>query len=310
MQVIPEEFETYSCLAAPAFSYRAYGLNIHSELECSGVSPGSGVPDVHVRLGPVTAQLDNPVASGVFYQATRERLLLNVKHIARYLVSAGNEIVVEVMPGADSDMIRLLLMGSAFGALLHQRGVFAVHGSAIATRRGAVVFAGDSGYGKSTLAGAFHQRGFPVLADDVCPIDTTALPIVLPANPFLTLWADAANRLGMNPQHLRRARSGLEKYILPLGEGFAAEPAPLHAIYVLELSNSDEFSIVPLQGLQKIKALNLATYRPHFFTGVNPGRIRQIGEVARQAKVAVVTRPRNGFRVDELTDLLAADFAP
>jgi len=294
---------------APAFAYRAYGLNICSELECGGVSPSSGLPDVHVRLGRVPEQLEDPVATGVFYQATREQLLLNVKHIARYLISAGNEIVVEVTPQADLDMTRLLLMGSAFGALLHQRGVFTVHGSAIATRRGAVVFAGESGYGKSTLAGAFHQRGLLVLADDVCPIATSALPIVLPANPFLMLWADAANRLGLNQQHLRRVRSGLEKYVLPLGDGFAAEPAPLHAVYVLEPSNSDDLSIVPIHGLQKIKALNLATYRPHFFTGINAGRLRQIGEVARQAKVAVVMRPRNGFRVDELADLLAADFA-
>jgi len=72
--------------------------------------PSSGLPDVHVRLGRVPEQLEDPVATGVFYQATREQLLLNVKHIARYLISAGNEIVVEVTPRADLDMTRLLLM--------------------------------------------------------------------------------------------------------------------------------------------------------------------------------------------------------
>jgi hypothetical protein len=266
---------------------------------------------MRVRLGHVPERLENARAAGVFYEATSEQLLLNVKHISRYLISAGNEIVVDAVPGADPGMLLLLLFGPAFGALLHQRRVWAMHGSAIVTRRGAVVFAGASGYGKSTLAGAFYRRGFPVLTDDVCPIRTIDIPSVLPANPFLMLWADAKNRLGINEHSLQRARSGLDKFILPLGNGFTAEPIPLHAVYVLEPSNADDFSLTPIHGLQKIKTLSLVTHRPHFVEGMNLDSqyLRQIGEVARHAKVAVVKRPRSGFRVDELADLLAADFA-
>lgn len=293
------------------YVYRAFGLNIWSEIECASVSLGTGPPDVHVRLRPVREQLDNVLASGVLYQAASGQFLLNVEHVARYLISSGNEILVDVVPGADQGLVLLLLFGSAFGALLHQRRVLTLHGSAVVTRQGAVVFAGASGYGKSTLAVAFYQRGFSVLADDVCPIDTRNLPTVLPANPFLMLWADAANKLGIAEQGLRRARSGLEKYILPLGEGYAAESIPLHAVYVLEPSISDSFSVSPIHGIQKIRTLSLITYRPLFVDGMNLGRqhFRQVSEVARQAKVAVVNRPIRGFRIDELADLLAADFA-
>lgn len=293
------------------FSYRAFGLNICSDLECNAVLPGTGVPDVYIRLGRVPEQLESGEAIGVFSQATRGQLLLNVKHIARFLVSSGNEIVVEAVPGADRSMILLLLFSSAFGALLHQRGILALHGSAIVTPHGAVVFAGASSFGKSTLAGVFHRRGLSVLADNVCPISVGDIPEVLPANPFLMLWADAANQLGIDEQHLRRARSGLEKYVFPLGDGFAAEPKSLHAIYVLEPSNSDFFSLVPVHGIRKIRTLHRTVYRPFFVEGMNLGSqySRQIGDVARHARVAVVKRPRGGFRVDELADLLAADFA-
>jgi hypothetical protein len=60
-----------------------------------------------------------------------------------------------------------------------------------------------------------------------------------------------------------------------------------------------------------MKTLNLATYRPQFVDGMelDSQHFRQIGEVARHAKVTIVRRPRGGFRVDELADLLAADFS-
>jgi hypothetical protein len=310
VMVIPGELGADRRLTPAAFQYSAFGLNIRSEMECSCLLPGVGVPNVYVQLGSVPAQLENPVATGVFFQAANGRLLLDIENVGRYLVSSGSEIVVDVEPGADPDTVSLFLLGSAFGALLHQRRVLALHGSAIVTRRGAVVFAGASGYGKSTIAGAFHRRGFPILADEVCPISVGDVPIVLPANPFLMLWADAAERLGVDQQLLRRARSGLEKFILPLGDGFAAEPVPLHGVYLLELSDSEDFSLVPVNGFQKFKTLSLATYRPLFVAGMNLGsqHFRQIGEVARQAKIAVVKRPPSGFRVDELADLLAADF--
>jgi hypothetical protein len=266
---------------------------------------------VRVRLGCVPSQLKNASAAGVCYQAKRGQLLLNVERVARYLISSGNEIVVEVLPGSDQSTVLLYLFGPAFGAILHQRGILPVHSSAVATGRGAVVFAGASGHGKSTLAVAFHQRGFRVLADDVCPIATSGCPNVLPANPFLMIWADTANRLGINQRHLRRASSDAEKYVFPLGDAFAAESVPLHAIYVLEPSNSDDFTLVPIRGLQKIQLLNQITYRPAFIEGMNLNgqHFRQIGEVARQTKVIVVKRPLGGFRIDELADLLAADFS-
>jgi hypothetical protein len=116
--------------------------------------------------------------------------------------------------------------------------------------------------------------------------------------------------LGIDERDLRRARSGLEKYILPVGNGFAQKATPLHAIYVLELSEADGFSLVPIHGIQKLKALNLSAYRPQFIQSMNleAGYFRQLSQFAGRAKVTIARRPGTGFRVEELADLLAADF--
>jgi hypothetical protein len=66
--------------------------------------------------------------------------------------------------------------------LLAERGDLALHASAVATGAGAVVFCGQSGRGKSTTAWALGERGFPVLAEDGCVIETAGdgAPLVWP----------------------------------------------------------------------------------------------------------------------------------
>lgn len=193
----------------PNYSYHAYGLNIASDLECPELLRGNGAaPDVRVRLGNVPEQLDSPKAQDVPYQAAPQQFLLKLDRIARFLVCNGNEIVIERAPEATDGDLRVFLLGSVIGALLHQRGVLPLHASAIETRLDAVAFAGEVGLGKSTLAAAFHRRGYRVLADDVCTVslDQEGKPLVTPAYAQLNLWADALEQIGAAKENLRRTR--------------------------------------------------------------------------------------------------------
>jgi hypothetical protein len=292
------------------YSYNAFGLRICSEIECEHLLPGIGQADVHINLGHVPDCLEDAAAQGVLYQSTPGKFLLNIDRVARYLVSDGSRILVHPAPDADFDAIRLFLLGTAFGALLHQRGILPLHGSAIVTSGGAVVFAGLSGCGKSTIAGAFHQRGYPVLADEICAVDTGDSLRVMPANPFLMLWADALREMGVDRLGLRPARSQIEKYILPLGDGFATQATPLRALYFVEATNSELSSPTPIKGLFKIEALARNTYRPHFVEHMNleGNHIKQIATIARRIPVRRINRPRGPFRLGDLVDLLEGDF--
>ena len=146
--------------------YTAYGLQIESQLALPELLPSTvRTTDVAIRYGAVPSSLDNPTGQGIVYQAKPGQLLLTLDGIANYLVSDGTEITIARAPGSRDDDVRLFLLGSAFGALLHQRSVLPLHGSAVATPHGAAVFVGHSGYGKSTLAAALGlSRG--VRADD------------------------------------------------------------------------------------------------------------------------------------------------
>ena len=87
--------------------------------------------------------------------------------LQRFLMHAGREIIFEAEDAAQHEAA-IFLLGSAFGILLHQRGHFVLHASAIVVRGQAVLLCGPSGCGKSTLAAALVDRGYSFVNDDVC----------------------------------------------------------------------------------------------------------------------------------------------
>lgn len=299
-------------------NYQAFGLAITSAVDLPELPPGRGTPpDVSVCRGRVPESLpgnlpEYPVVPGVSYQAAPDRFLLKIDRVARYLIRNGAEIVFDPAPDADADLVQLFLTGSAFGALLLQRGLLPLHGSAIATPNGAVLFVGSSGNGKSTLAGAFHQRGYPVLSDDVSAITITEglPPQVLPAYPRLLLWGDAVARIGVPGAGLRPAHARDDKFQVPVAQGFASEATPLHAIYVLTPTNGTGLKLTPLAGFAKLQSLIDNTYRLQFLAGMGlrDWHFRQIGALAQHTHVARAERPAAAYLLDELVELLEKDF--
>ena len=62
-----------------------------------------------------------------------------------------------------------------YGALLMQRKILPLHGSAVAIDGKAYAIVGDSGAGKSTLASAFLNKGYQLLSDDVIAVSLSQM---------------------------------------------------------------------------------------------------------------------------------------
>lgn len=294
--------------------YSIYGLQIASELRLAELLPGEGPTDVVIRRGRVPNELPDAKKRGVLYEAAPGRLRLAIRGIARYLVSDGKEIVVEVEPEADEADVRVFLFGSAMGALLLQRGILPLHASAIEYDGGCVVFAGPSGHGKSTLAAAFHREGYRVLADDVLAVTVAngEAPQAYAAEPELKLWGDALEELDIDPDGLPKVRPGIEKSRLPTGQAADGGSLPISHVYVLANTNEDRLELTPIEGMEKLGVLTRHTYRSHFLDGLGgkADHFRVCVALSRHAEVARATRPRAGFKIDELVRLLESDFSP
>lgn len=216
-------------------SYVAFGLGIRSALPLPElIADEAKASDVTIRLGKVEDAPDNP-AQVTFTFSNAETICIRSKDVGRFMLKGGREIVVDPILGTDESALRLFILGPALSLLLYQRGLLALHGSAVAVGGHAAVFLGHSGWGKSTTAAALHARGHSVVADDTVAIqtDSSGLHLVLPGFPQLKLWPDAALSLGETLEALPQIHSSLDKRARRVAEGFSTAPLPLKVVYVL-----------------------------------------------------------------------------
>lgn len=293
------------------YSYKLYGLNISSEFELNGLVPGNGAsPDVHISSGTIPDHIDNYKIRGLRYQAKPGHFFLKVDKIAKFLVKDGKQIIVDAKPTTTEQEINLFLLGSTMGALLQQRQLLTLHGSAIIYNGHAVIFSGVSGVGKSTLASAFAKKGCKIIADDISVVQLkNGNPYILPASPFLKLWEDSIEKIGEKPKDLSYIRKGLRKYRFPVIKNFSNEIIPIGRIYILNTKNNTAIEIRELEKRHKLAALINNTYRKKFLNGLSDKsfHFQYCQKIALSIPIKVVTRSRGGFLLNELTELIEQD---
>lgn len=279
-------------------SYRLYGLNIQSDLALpellAGPALDAGEPDVRIDVSesvPLRPEGARVGEDGCW--ATPERFFLPVPDVADFLVERGRAITVYPATGIDDASVRLYLLGSAIGALLIQRGYLVLHGNAIQIGEHCLICVGESGAGKSSLAAAFMQQGYRILADDVVPI--TASGWAIPGMPRIKLWQDAADGLGIATTGLRRIMPGMDKYNVPLDAHYAGQSLPVRWVCVLE-EGEGGICIREVGGLERLKRLAENTYRAHFLDVM--GRVgvhfAQCTTLAERTSMAEISRPPTG----------------
>jgi hypothetical protein len=295
--------------------YRAFGLTIGSTVEIPELLPAVEAvrePDVVIRRGPVPETLQSPKFSGVRFQASPGHFLLKVDNIARYEVSGGSRVTVEALPEAEERDLRLFLLSSVFGALIHQRGLLPLHASAIKVEDQCVVFCGASGSGKSTIAKAFIKRGYPLHTDDISVVSAgeDGMPVAYPGYPQLKLWEDALKKTGMAIASYTRVRRVLDKFAVPVPDRFHQEPLSIRKIYSLAPWMKGEIELSEITGMKKFNVLKRHTYRFRFVEGLEQevSHFKAAGILGGAVPICGVRRPQNLFLLDELADILENDF--
>lgn len=300
--------------------FHAYGLDFLSAIPIPemrvaehGSTAGDQDADVTIEVGAVPDHLPDPINVGIVYESSATELLVRIPDVGRYWIQDGQRIVIEPSPEATDHEVRVFLLGTCIGALLHQRGFFVLHASGIGTPDGAVLFTGVSGAGKSTLLAELLRRGYRMMVDDVCAITVGAdgHPQVIPSYPRTRLWGETAAKLAIETAGLTRTRPTMDKYERQLPDQFWDEVAPLRRVYHLAGSNGDELSLTPLGRIESFQAIRSNTYRDALVDGFALRRehFELASAVARAADVVRVVRPVDSFRLVELAELILEDLA-
>jgi hypothetical protein len=216
---------------------------------------------------------------------------------------------VDPAAGAPDRNVRLYLLGSAFGALLHQRGLLPLHANAIEVDGRAVAFMGEAGAGKSTLAAWFHDRGFRVIADDVCVVQfgVDGQIMACPGIPRLRLSEEALKATGRQAAAFPRSYLGdddFRKYDVAITANAAREASVIAVIFLLAKANA--FSVKQLSGVDAVQAVFENTYRGGFIDYVHNHQSHWSAaiDLVRNVPVYRLTRTWNIDSLDEQGELI------
>lgn len=281
-------------------TYAVFGLRVRSALAIPGLREApAGEADVTIRRGPVEAP-GPPGAYGIRAWPGDAADVVVWRRETRLRITADT-ITVDT---ADDDFARQCVVGPGLGVLLHRRGRFVLHGSAVRVGGRAVVLVGHKGAGKSTTAAALVARGHGLLTDDLVALaDVDGRPHVLPGPTQMKLWTASAEALGL-ADAVAPFMTGLDKGVWH-GARPAEGAAPLACVGVLDWD--DALTLAPLDGTKAFGDVFAHAYAPRFLGAATAaGLMGACSALVRSVPVLRVARPRDLGAVDALAAAIEA----
>ncbi|UVI31618.1 aldolase [Paenibacillus spongiae] len=289
--------------------YKAFGLYIVSDLalpELMLAEEAQGEADIEIVFGDLSAELADAAYYQTYYAVKNGTFFLDVPGVAVFGIEDGRRITVSPAVDADFQKIRLYLLGTCMGAILFQRKVWPLHGSAVVIGEKAYAIVGDSGAGKSTLAAAFVSKGYTLLSDDIIPVASSpdGEPVVIPSYPQQKLWQESVEQLGMELGRYRPLYDEVNKYAIPVKSSYCKTPIPLGGVFELVKTDQTvtEVTIEPVSGLERFPLLRYHTYRNLLIPlmGLEQWHFTTSVAAAGRMDMQRITRPSAGFTAHEI----------
>ncbi|GIM28733.1 HPr kinase [Clostridium polyendosporum] len=294
------------------YTYKVYGMDIKSEIFLPELLPVSNkeddYADVTISYGVMPKDIRHELENGQMYRFRKNEMWFSIKEVANYYIYNGNTIIVEPYLNGNMEYIKIFLLGSAFGMLLIQRDMVAIHGSTVIVDGQGVIFTGESGTGKSTLTAAFREKGYAFLADDVSVTSKgiDGVSIINPGYPQQKLCKDAMEKMGYDTDKFIMIDSDRDKYAIPVCNDFFKEAVSLGAVFELTVGEVNNVSINEIVGSEKLKVLLKNIYRIELtsYVGMSPSYFKNCIDIVKKIPLYRVIRPKNSFSVEQQIELI------
>lgn len=235
--------------------------------------------DLEIVFGPVPPRLEAVIAEGVLWQVSRDRFLLTIPGIGGFLAEHGRTLTIQPEAGvADEDIWRFARM-TPLAAIAMQRRLATFRASAIVLGHGkAVLIAGASGVGKSTLAEALRRHGARVIADDLAIVTMDR-----PDGPYVATMMHADRPDGV-----------------PLGAFVSLKPHDAATLASRRLSGIEAFSALRFLGYNSLVAQAIMDARTQF---------QMMGNLAASVPIHSVARPSERATPEDLAQWVRDRFS-
>jgi hypothetical protein len=225
--------------------YRGYALTFESEIDLPGATEIEPLPETIVDV--TIAHRRVPAERGWdrrgFFARLDEGVLISPLGRAHYWCADTRTILVDPEAGADPRAVSEGLCAFAIPALLWMRGDILLHAAAavLPAADSAILIAGHSGAGKTTVLAHLAEAGARIVADDIVRLD-----------PDLSVSGLSAL--------LRAGPGGMDRIVAP---GQRCTAAVLGAVHVLAEPRTRQTPVFrPLSVDQCMRVLLAYQYRP------------------------------------------------
>jgi hypothetical protein len=291
--------------------YIGFGFRISSDIALPELPKSSCQEepyDILFEKGELPDIWSEFAKSNRFFVIKENQTYFHIPNVAVYSIENGITVKYSSADGASEDHVRLYLLGSCMGALLIQRKILPLHGSAIEINGKAFAIVGDSGAGKSTLASAFLLRGYKLLSDDIIPVSNAAggLPVVTPAYPQQKLWQESLLEFGISAKELRPIIDRETKFALPVSSQFVNKPIPLGGVFELVKTENMNIEMHQVQGLERLHTLFYHTYRNFLLgpSGKTEWHFSFTAGLVDKLEFYQLRRPTERFTANELASII------
>jgi hypothetical protein len=237
--------------------------------------------------------------------------LLRFPRLADFAINhAATAVSCVPASGVSAATVEHLFLNQIVPLALSQQGRLVLHGSAVNSGGRALAFLGDSGQGKSTLAGHFASHGMPFLTDDglfIDQLDDRAR--VVPGHRSIRLWADSESSL--LPSSSQKAD---EVQFTSKGRFHAdgvfkhcPDAIDLQCIYLLRKSGVDSVQISPMPAAAAFMALVNHSFLLDTESSEVLGRhFSQLQALIRTTKVFSLDYPRDFSQLPHVQNTVVA----
>lgn len=216
-----------------------------------------------------------------------------------------------------SHMVEIALLGTVLAFWLERAGIAALHASAVLIDDTAVAFLAHNTGGKTTLAASFVQAGFPLISDDIVPVERRQdVCLARSAYPSMRMWPEQADYFVGSHEDYEFVHPQLAKRRIPLaGSGlgeFHAGVRPLKRLY-LPVRGAGQRA-VRIEPLAPGEAL-IELIRHSFIAGIvaklgwQPRRLGFLKHLVQQASVRRLLYPDGYGHLPAVREAILRDLA-
>lgn len=320
--------------------YRLYGVTMASDFPFANrLAPGSGPCDLTFNRVPEgTLEFDLEAVAPAYASLPRPGrgkpllriwlleddgsghgvLVTRIADIAEYYLYP-DRIFYRLLDPSCHFLVEIHLLGHVFAIWLESRGVAALHASAVVVGERAMAFLAGNKAGKSSLAASLMQAGYPLLTDDILPLECTGDGVRgRPGYPQMRLWPDQAEHFLGDYRELEIVHPAYSKRRVAIGiDGLGAfwdRPVLLGCLYLPEMrDDGTDFGveIEPVSPRETFAQLLRCSFVGGAVEtlGWQPRRFHALAQVARTVPGRRLRYTSAKHRLIEVRRAILADFA-